>query len=55
MAAIVPLQTLQRSVHLIPKFGPAKPPEWTSENVMNLCESFYVNSFTDRHTYITVV
>ncbi|KAH9838221.1 uncharacterized protein C8Q71DRAFT_704950, partial [Rhodofomes roseus] len=55
VAAIVPLQSLQRSVHLIPKFGAEKPPEWTSENVLDLCDTFYANSFTDRHTYITVV
>ncbi|TFY54970.1 hypothetical protein EVJ58_g8548 [Rhodofomes roseus] len=55
IAAIVPLKSLHRSVHLIPKFGPAKPAEWTSDNVLELCENFYVNSFTDRQTYITVV
>ncbi|KAH9829603.1 uncharacterized protein C8Q71DRAFT_718104 [Rhodofomes roseus] len=54
-AAIVPLESLHRSAHLIPKFGAAQPPEWTSNNVLELCETFYVNSFTDRHTYITVV
>ncbi|KAH9829113.1 uncharacterized protein C8Q71DRAFT_718714 [Rhodofomes roseus] len=54
-AAIVPLESLHRSAHLIPKFGAVQPPEWTSDNVLELCETFYVNSFTDRHTYITVV
>ncbi|KAH9830637.1 uncharacterized protein C8Q71DRAFT_716534 [Rhodofomes roseus] len=55
LAAIVPLDSLHRSAHLLPKFGPTKPPEWTSDNVLDLCDSFLVNSFTDRHTYITVV
>ena len=54
IAAIVPLESIERSVHLVPKFGAVKPPEWTSETVLNLCDTFFVNSFTDRHTYITI-
>ncbi|KAI0055664.1 hypothetical protein BV25DRAFT_1815283 [Artomyces pyxidatus] len=55
LASIVPVQQLVRSVHLIPRFGPEPAPrEWSSASVLELCAAFYVNSFTDRHTYITI-
>ncbi|KAJ7029499.1 hypothetical protein C8F04DRAFT_899571, partial [Mycena alexandri] len=33
IATIVPLESIRRSVHLLPKFGPMAPPHWTSSNV----------------------
>lgn len=54
LASIVPLKLLQRSVHLIPKWGPAVPSHWTSENVLDECEIFFLNSFKDMHTYFNV-
>ncbi|KAI0057420.1 hypothetical protein BV25DRAFT_1812409 [Artomyces pyxidatus] len=55
VAAVVPVDAIRRSVHLFPKFGPGVPEGWTSSNVLELCETFFVSSFTDRHTYITVI
>ncbi|KAI0054653.1 hypothetical protein BV25DRAFT_1873302 [Artomyces pyxidatus] len=54
MVSIIPVDKLVCSVHLIPRFGPEAPRDWTSGNVLEICEAFYVNSFTDRHTYLTV-
>ncbi|KAI0313724.1 hypothetical protein OF83DRAFT_1086147 [Amylostereum chailletii] len=51
-AALIPVDRIQRSVHLFPKFGPSKPPNWNSANVLELCNNFNVNPFTDRDTYI---
>jgi hypothetical protein len=51
ICSIIPLANIRRSVHLFPKFGPTAPQEWTSSNVLDLCSSFYVNCFTDRHLY----
>ena len=51
ICSIIPLVNIRRSVHLIPKFGPSAPREWTSSTVLDLCRSFYVNSFTDKQLY----
>ncbi|KAI0026936.1 hypothetical protein K488DRAFT_63772 [Vararia minispora EC-137] len=54
VASIVPIQDIHRSIHLFPRFGRAKDPSWTSNNVLELCREFFVNCFSDRHCYITV-
>ncbi|KAH7904364.1 hypothetical protein BJ138DRAFT_1019234, partial [Hygrophoropsis aurantiaca] len=54
LAGIVPVSNIRRSVHLIPKFGPVAPREWTSSTVLDMCNIFYVNNFTDRHAYLTI-
>ena len=54
LASIVPLQSIRWSIQLFPSFGPVAPREWTSSNVLDLCPLFYINSFTDRHTYHTI-
>ncbi|KAH7904086.1 hypothetical protein BJ138DRAFT_1019618, partial [Hygrophoropsis aurantiaca] len=52
--SVVPVASLRRSIHLIPKFGPIAPREWTSSNVLEQCSTFFVNCFTDRHAYLTI-
>ncbi|KAJ7796672.1 hypothetical protein B0H14DRAFT_2390413, partial [Mycena olivaceomarginata] len=52
-ATIVPVDNIRRSVHLLPKFGPVAPQEWTSSNVLDFCYTFLVNSLSDRHIYTT--
>ncbi|KAI0040396.1 hypothetical protein FA95DRAFT_1502921 [Auriscalpium vulgare] len=53
-ASVIPVDDIHRSVHLIPRFGPQAPRHWTSANVLDKCRIFYVSSFVDKHTYITV-
>ncbi|KAI0043845.1 hypothetical protein FA95DRAFT_1497959 [Auriscalpium vulgare] len=53
-ASVIPVKDIHRSVHLIPRFGPQVPRHWTSANVLDKCRIFYVSSFVDKHTYITV-
>jgi len=52
-ATIIPVDTILRSVHLIPRFGPVMPPEWSSFTVLEQCNTFFVNLFTDLHNYLT--
>lgn len=56
LASIVPVSLIQRSVHLFPKWGqnPARIASWTTENVLDECDTFYLNSFKDRHTFYNV-
>jgi hypothetical protein len=51
ICSIIPLANICRSVHLYPKFGAFAPQEWTSSNVLDRCNTFFVNDFTDRHMY----
>ena len=54
-AEIVSLHSIRRSVHVYPSFGHVVPSHWSSSNVLDNCDIFFVNSFTDRHVYGTVV
>ncbi|KAF8267150.1 hypothetical protein EI94DRAFT_1842165 [Lactarius quietus] len=38
-------------VHLLPSFGPVVPAEWTSSNVLDCCEMFYLSTFSDRQIF----
>ncbi|KAH9946551.1 hypothetical protein B0H21DRAFT_693435 [Amylocystis lapponica] len=55
LASIIPLANICCSVHLLPRFGPVANPDWTSSNVLERCDTLYVNSFSDRHAYATIV
>ncbi|KAF8986202.1 hypothetical protein BDQ17DRAFT_1492996 [Cyathus striatus] len=48
---IIPVQNIQCSIHLFPRFGHYAPAEWSSSNVLDQCTSFFVNNFTDKHLY----
>ena len=54
VASMIPVSAIWRSIHLFPKFGPVAPQEWSSSNVLEHCNSFYVSCWTDQHAYITV-
>jgi len=51
-ATIIPVDSIVGSVHLIPRFGPATPQDWNSFSVLEQCNTFYVNSFSDRDNYL---
>lgn len=53
-ASVIPVDNIQRSVMLFPEFGPSVPREWTSHNVLESCDTFYVNPFTDELAYRTI-
>ncbi|KAF8494898.1 hypothetical protein F5888DRAFT_1795019 [Russula emetica] len=52
-ASIIPVDSIVRSVHLIPQFGSVTPHDWNAYNILDNCQSFYINPFIDLHSYIT--
>ena len=49
---VIPLSSVRQSVQLIPKFGRQNVDKtWTSETVLDVCESFYINNWGSVHTY----
>ena len=55
VASIIPLYNIVRSVHLFPKLPISLPEKWTSSTILDDCDIFYVNSFSDRHAFHTIV
>ena len=55
IASIIPLQNISRSIHLFPHFDFPVSRKWASETVLNDSERFYVNNFTDRHSFHTIL
>ena len=51
ICSVIPLRDIRRSVHLFPRFGRVAPADWTSNNVLDQCDIFYLNDFTDRHLF----
>jgi hypothetical protein len=54
LASIIPVTNIRQSAHLLPKFGPVAPQEWTSSNVLDLCTTFLINCTLDCHMYVTL-
>ena len=51
MAIVVPIGYLQRSIYLFPAFDTNHGEVWKASNVLEECENFYLNCFSDRHAY----
>jgi hypothetical protein len=47
-ASIIPVTQIERSIHLIPKFGRRIDLSWSAEDVLERCKTFYVNPYL-RH------
>lgn len=47
-ASVIPVSHIERSIHLIPKFGRAMNQTCSTDNVLELCKTFYVNPYV-RH------
>ena len=51
-ASIIPVESILCSVHLLPSFGQCMPWEWNSFLVLELCNTFYVNLFSNQDSYM---
>ncbi|KAF8268600.1 hypothetical protein EI94DRAFT_1771512 [Lactarius quietus] len=51
-AMVISVESILRSVHLFPRFGPTTPPHWSSFSVLEQCTTFYVNLFSDRQSHL---
>lgn len=55
---IVPVSQIRQSCHLCPQFpaGPqgVVPPEWTTDNVLDLATHFHLNNWGSKYAYQTL-
>jgi hypothetical protein len=49
--AVIPVNSILCSVHLFPQFGQVTTQQWDSFSVLELCHTFFINPFSDRHNY----
>ncbi|KAI0629564.1 hypothetical protein C8Q77DRAFT_1065168 [Trametes polyzona] len=52
LATVIEVRHIRRSCHLFPVMGPVVSREWTSSNVLDNCDSFWLNCFSDLHMYM---
>ena len=51
-ASIIPVESILCSVHLFPWFGPKTPQAWNTFTVLEHCQTFHVNPFLNRSSYL---
>lgn len=49
--AIVPVESILCSIHLFPHFRSVPSHRWKTFSVLEECDTFYVNPFSDRYNY----
>ncbi|TFK58415.1 hypothetical protein BDN72DRAFT_782119 [Pluteus cervinus] len=54
VSRVVPVDNICRSVHLFPKFGSVVDANWSPSTVLDLANTFFMNSFSDRDMYYTL-
>ncbi|KAF8872990.1 hypothetical protein BD779DRAFT_1613730 [Infundibulicybe gibba] len=52
LASVVPVNNIRQSVHLFPQFPAEVPEQWTTSNVLDTCDKFFLNPRTDRYSFI---
>ncbi|KAG1737846.1 uncharacterized protein EDB91DRAFT_1054857 [Suillus paluster] len=51
---VIPLSSIRQTCQLVPNFGRTVPMDWTSDNVLDRCDSFLLNCFTSKYAYQTL-
>jgi len=54
-ASIIPVDWIRCSIHLLPRLGPVVPQDWNGFTVLDKCQTFYVNPFSDVDNYLNFV
>ncbi|KAJ3754434.1 hypothetical protein EV360DRAFT_86837 [Lentinula raphanica] len=52
--SVIPLEMIQQSVYLYPRWGGSVPSGWTHETILDSCHSFFLSPFTDTHMYFNM-
>jgi len=50
--AIIPIDSILCSIHLFPQFKSPTPQYWDTFSVLEQCNAFWVNPFSDRYNYL---
>jgi hypothetical protein len=50
-ASVIPIEWIERSVQVYPKWGPRVPEEWTSENILDIVPTIYLSPYKDCNTF----
>ena len=51
---VIPLSSIRQTCQLVPNFGRTVPMDWTTDNVLDKCDSFLLNCFTSKYAYQTI-
>ncbi|KAG1720068.1 uncharacterized protein EDB91DRAFT_1065033, partial [Suillus paluster] len=51
---VIPLSSIRQTCQLVPNFGTTIPIDWTSDNVLDKCDTFLLNCFTSKYAYQTL-
>ena len=54
-ASIIPVDAILGSVHLFPHLSANTPREWDSSSILEHCQTFYINPFSNRNSYLRFV
>jgi hypothetical protein len=54
VASIIPVSNITHSIHLMPRFGVIALQHWTSDNVLEECDTFFINCYIDRYSLVTL-
>ena len=54
-ASVIPITRIERSCHLVPRFGRAVSRSWKTDKVLELCKDFYINHYLRHHDFVLFV
>ena len=54
-SSVIPINLITQSVHLFPKFGHVANADWKSSDVLDKAMAFFVNPFSNRFSYSTII